>query len=181
MRLSRNQIRGDNDLRSVHTGEHVFRKVTEIACPVDRVWERVTTQEGINDEMGPYLKMTMPRQFRGKSIADVAPGTRIGKSLLLLFGVLPFGFDDITIAKIDPGRMFREESAMTGMRIWVHHRTLEPVGNRTIVTDEITLAPRAPMGLVPGWGKLVSTVLSAFFTHRHRRLSRRLTGPGATQ
>jgi ligand-binding SRPBCC domain-containing protein len=138
------------------------------------VWRRVTTQEGINDEMNPYMKMTMPRQFRGKSIADVTPGTRIGKSLLLLFGIIPFGFDDITIAKIETGRMFREESAMTGMRIWVHHRTLEPKGEKTILTDEITLAPQAPMSLIPGWGRLLSTILSAFFTHRHRRLSRRV-------
>lgn len=168
-------------MRSIHTQEHVFRKVSEIDCPVDQVWERVTTQEGINDEMGPYLKMTMPRQFRGRSIADVTPGTRIGKSFLLLFGILPFGFDDITIARIDSGRMFREESIMTGMRIWVHHRTLEPVGNKTIVTDEITLAPQAPMGLIPGWGKVMSRVLSAFFSHRHRRLNRTLAGVGAAR
>lgn len=168
-------------MRSIHAQEHVFRKVSEIDCPVDLVWDRVTTQEGINDEMGPYLKMTMPRQFRGRSIADVTPGTRIGKSFLLLFGILPFGFDDITIAKIDPGRMFREESVMTGMRIWVHHRTLEPLGDRTVVTDEITLAPQAPMGLIPGWGKVMSRVLSAFFAHRHRRLSRALTGAGAAR
>lgn len=89
-------------MRSIHTEEHVFRKVSEIDCPVDKVWERVTTQEGINDEMGPYMKMTMPKQFRGKSIADVTPGTRIGKSFLLLFGVLPFGFDDITVARLEP-------------------------------------------------------------------------------
>lgn len=168
-------------MRSIHTQEHVFRKVSEIDCPVDLVWDRVTTQEGINDEMGPYLKMTMPRQFRGQSIADVTPGTRIGKSFLLLFGIVPFGFDDITIAKIDAGRMFREESIMTGMRIWVHHRTLEPLGDKTIVTDEITLAPQAPMGLIPGWGKVMSRVLSAFFSHRHRRLSRTLTGAGAAR
>ncbi|MCV7064829.1 hypothetical protein H7H51_02350 [Mycolicibacterium farcinogenes] len=168
-------------MRSIHTQEHVFQKVSEIDCPVDRVWDRVTTQEGINDEMGPYLKMTMPRQFRGQSIADVTPGTRIGKSFLLLFGILPFGFDDITIAEIEPGRMFREESIMTGMRIWVHHRTLEPLGYKTIVTDEITLAPQAPMGLIPGWGKLMSRVLSAFFSHRHRRLNRTLTGAGTAR
>ncbi|OHU99960.1 hypothetical protein [Mycobacterium talmoniae] len=163
-------------MRSIHTAPQVFRKVSEIDCPIERVWQRVTTQEGINDEMNPYLKMTMPRRFRGKSIADVTPGTRIGKSVLLLFGIVPFGFDDITIAEIEPGRMFREESVMTGMRIWVHHRTLEPDGDKTIVSDEITLAPQAPMGLIPGWGALLSAVLSAFFTHRHRRLRRGLTG-----
>lgn len=168
-------------MRSIHTKEHVFKKVSEVDCPVDRVWERVTTQEGINDEMGPYLKMTMPRRFRGRSIADVTPGTRIGKSFLLLFGFLPFGFDDITIARIDPGRMFREESVMTGMRTWIHHRTLEPLGDKTIVTDEVTLAPQAPMGLIPGWGSLMSRVLAAFFNHRHRRLIRSLTATGVAR
>lgn len=168
-------------MRSIRTAEHVFRTVSEIDWPVEQVWQRVTTQEGINDEMGPYVKMTMPRQFRGKSIADVTPGTRIGKSFLLLFGVIPFGFDDITVAQIEPGRMFREESVMTGMRVWVHHRTLEPKGDRTIVCDEITLAPQAPMGLIPGWGRLLSIALSAFFAHRHRRLNQSMTTAGGPQ
>lgn len=166
-------------MRSSHTEQHAFQKVSEIDCPIDRVWDCVTTQEGINAETGPYLKMTMPRQFKGQSIADVAPGTHIGKSFLLLFGILPIGVDDITITRIEPGRLFREESAMTGMRIWVHHRTLKPVGNKTIVTDEISLAPQAPLGLIPGWGRLITWVLSAFFAHRHRNLNRRLSVSGA--
>lgn len=163
-------------MRSLHTQAHVFRKASEIACPVDRVWERVITQEGINDEMGPYVKMTMPRQFRGKTIADVTPGTRIGKSFLLLFGVLPFGFDDITVAQIEPGRMFREESAMTGMRTWIHHRTLEPTNGKTIVTDEVTIAPHLP---IPGLARLLGFALAAFFDHRHRRLQRHFAPSGA--
>jgi len=168
-------------MRSIQTEEHVFHKVSEIDSPIDQVWDSITTQEGINLEMGPYLKMTMPRRFRGKSIADVTPGTRIGKSFLLLFGIIPFGYDDITITSIEPRRMFREESVMTGMRIWVHHRTLEPKGDKTVLSDEITLAPQAPMGLIPGWGALLRRILSAFFSHRHRRLSRSLTNAAAPQ
>lgn len=168
-------------MKSIHTAEHVFRKVSEIDCPVEQVWQRITTQEGINDELAPYLKMTMPRHFRGRSIADVTPGTRIGRSFLLLFGIIPFGFDDITVARIEPGRMFREESTMTGMRVWAHHRTLEPKGDRTVVCDEITMAPRAPMGLIPGWGRLLSIVLSAFFTHRQRRLNQTMVTAGRSR
>lgn len=130
---------------------------------------------------GPLSENDYARQFRGKSIADVTPGTRIGKSFLLLFKIIPFGFDDITIARIEPGRMFREESVMTGMRVWVHHRTLEPKGDKTVLSDEITLAPQAPLGLIPGWGALLSKILSAFFAHRHRRLSRNLTKVVAAQ
>jgi ligand-binding SRPBCC domain-containing protein len=147
--------------------EPTFRRTSEIDAPTEKVWELVTTQEGINHEMGPYMKMTMPKAFRGKSIANVAPDTHIGKSFLLLFGVVPFGYDDITLAQIEPGRMFREESAMTGMRTWIHHRTLEPKGDKTVVTDAVTLAPHLP---IPGLAKLLGSLLAAFFAHRHRRL-----------
>lgn len=163
-------------MRSARTDEQVIRTASVVEGSADLVWQRVTSQDGINDEMGPYLRMTMPRSFRGRSIGNVTPGTRIGRSHLLLFGFLPVGVDDITIAGIEPGRMFREESRMTGMRIWVHHRTLEPTndaaGEKTIVTDEITVAPQAPLQFIPGWGALVSTVLRGFFAHRHRRLAR---------
>ncbi|CAJ1503920.1 hypothetical protein [[Mycobacterium] holstebronense] len=171
-------------MRSARTDEQVIRTASVIDCPADAVWRRITSQDGINDEMGPYLKMTMPRSFRGNSIADVTPGTRIGRSWLLLFGVIPVGVDDITIARIEPGRMFREESRMTGMRIWVHHRTLEPTdgtaGEQTLVTDEITVAPRAFLGLIPGSSTLVNTVLGHFFAHRHRRLARTMRTLGSS-
>lgn len=152
--------------------EPTFRRTSEVPAAPDSVWARVTSPEGINDEMRPFMRMTMPRAFRGKSIGDVSPGTHIGKSLLLLLGLIPFGFDDITIAAIEPGRMFREESAMTGMRTWIHHRTLEPVGGKTVVTDAITLTPTLPIPVVT---RLLTLVLGAFFTHRHRRLQQYFT------
>jgi ligand-binding SRPBCC domain-containing protein len=87
------------------------------------------------------------------------------------FGVIPFGYDNITVAQIEPGRMFREESAMTGMRTWIHQRTLEPVDGRTIVTDAITFVPRLR---IPGLKRFLSPALAAFFGHRHRRLQQHL-------
>lgn len=162
-------------MKSDRTGEQVIRTTSVVDGSADAVWQRVTSQDGINDEMGPFLAMTMPRSFRGRSIGTVTPGTRIGRSFILLFGFIPAGVDDITIARIEPGRMFREESRMTGMRIWVHQRTLEPgndsAGEKTIVTDEIAVAPRGPLGLIPGWSALVGTILRHFFAHRHRRLA----------
>lgn len=151
------------------TVQPTFRRSCEVPASVDRVWQFVTRPEGINYELGPYMKMTVPKTFRGKAIGDVTAGTHIGKSLLLLFTVIPFGFDDITITGIEPGRMFREESAMTGMRTWIHHRTLEPVDGKTVVTDAITLVPIVP---IPGLIRLLAAILSAFFGHRHRRLTR---------
>lgn len=146
-----------------------FRRACEVTSPIDLVWQFVTDPEGINYELSPYMKMTVPKSFRGKSIGDVTSGTHIGKSILLLFTVIPFGCDDITITQIEPGRMFREESAMTGMRTWIHHRTLESVGGKTVVTDAITLDSVLP---IPGVTGLLAAILSAFFAHRHRRLRR---------
>jgi ligand-binding SRPBCC domain-containing protein len=117
--------------------------------------------------VAPFLKMTLPRSFQGKSVGDVSPGTHIGKSLLVLFGMIPFGYDDITVAQIEFGRMFREESAMIGMRTWIHERTLEPVDGKTVVTDAITLIPRLAL---PGLTRFLAATLAAFFAHRHRRL-----------
>jgi hypothetical protein len=72
---------------------------------------------------------------------------------------------------------------MTGMRIWVHQRTLEPgndsAGEKTIVTDEIAVAPRGPLGLIPGWSALVGTILRHFFAHRHRRLAQAMRTLGS--
>jgi ligand-binding SRPBCC domain-containing protein len=149
--------------------EPTFRTVSEVPAPVDTVWGRVTTPEGINYELRPYLKMTVPKAFRGRTIGDVSPGTHIGKSLLLLFKLIPIGVDNITITQIGPARMFREESAMTGMRTWIHHRTLEPAGRATLITDTISLEPRLP---IPGLKRLLGRILAAFFQHRHRRLTK---------
>ena len=77
----------------MNAGGPSSRRTTVVRAPAEAVWARVTAREGINHEMGPYLKMPMPQAFRGKSIGDVSPGTHIGKSLLLRFGILPFGYD----------------------------------------------------------------------------------------
>ncbi|RMI32701.1 SRPBCC family protein [Nocardia stercoris] len=151
------------------TFERVVR-TSLVDAPVAAVWAAVTTPAGFNAELWPYLRMTVPRPFRGATIADVTPGMHIGRSVLLLFGVLPIDYDDITIAEIDEGRRFREESAMLSMRPWIHERALRPVGDRTEVTDTLTFAPRPPLALVPGAGAVLRGIVAALFRHRHRRL-----------
>lgn len=150
--------------------------VGEIDAPIDRVWAAVTSPAGINAELLPYLRMTVPRRFRGRTIDDIEPGTRLGRSYFLLFGILPIDFDNITVAEIDSGRRFREESTMLSMSVWVHERTLREVGEGlTEVSDAVHFVPRAPLGLVPGWGSVLRAVLAFLFRHRHRRLRETLS------
>src|SRR4051812_8968969 len=96
-----------------------FEVRTNVAAPADAVWLRVTTPEGINDELAPVMRMTMPAAMRGKSLADLSPGAHLGRSWLLLFGLVPFDYDDLFIAEIRPGH-FLERSTMLSMRVWEH-------------------------------------------------------------
>ncbi|MGW5525087.1 hypothetical protein [Gordonia sp. NPDC003950] len=148
---------------------------TVIAAAPDRVWERVASMDGINAELMPYLRMVLPRRHRGKTIADVEPGVRIGKVWLLYGGFLPLDYDDLTIAELRPGIGFRERSSMLTMTSWRHDRTLTPISpsspdspEATEVLDEVAFLPRLPL-------RPLSPVLRWFvghlFRHRHARLS----------
>ena len=137
-----------------------------------RVWARVVTPEGINHELGPWMRMTMPRSLRGKTIADVEAGQRLGRSWLLLFGVIPFDYDDLALAELEPGRRFLERSTMLSMRRWEHERTVEAVGEgRCEVTDRVAFELRRGLASMPGSARLTRAILTRMFAHRHRRLA----------
>ncbi len=141
------------------------------------VWSRVTTPEGINDELRPWLRMTVPRPLRGSTIDDVPVGKRLGRSWILLFGLLPVDFDDLWIAELEPGRRFLESSTMLSMRTWRHERTVEPVEGGTLVTDRLTFELRAPLRHLPVSRRLAARIVDALFRHRHRRLTQRFGSP----
>jgi ligand-binding SRPBCC domain-containing protein len=146
--------------------------VSVIDAPTAEVWAAVTTPQGINYELRPYMRMTVPRPFRGITIADIAPGTKLGRSFFLLFGIVPIDYDDITVAEIDNGTRFLERSTMMSMSTWTHERTLRQKGERTEVTDAVSYIARAPLGLIPGWSSVLGVMLGFLFRHRHRRLSK---------
>lgn len=131
------------------------------------VWERVMTPEGINDEMRPYLRMTLPPGIEQLDPESVEIGTPIGRGWILLFGLLPFDYDDVCLARLEPGRGFLERSKMLSQRSWEHERTLEPAGDGCLITDRVSWQPR--LGLP---GRPLRPVIAWFFRHRHKRLQR---------
>jgi ligand-binding SRPBCC domain-containing protein len=142
-----------------------------VAAPPSAVWERVSTFEGINDELRPLMRMTAPASVRRLDPAEVVLGERICRSWCLLLGVLPFDYDDITLVALEPGRGFHERSRMLSQRVWEHRRTLTPVDGGCRVTDTLAFEPR-----VPGSAALVRRLVRAVFRHRHRRLRRAFGG-----
>jgi len=147
----------------------VVEQQSVLAAEPEAVWARASTFEGVNDELRPLMRMTAPARVRALDPAEVVLGERIFRSWVLLFGVIPIDYDDLTLIALEPGRGFHERSRMLSMRVWEHERTLEPVGDSaTRVSDRLSFEPR-----VPGFGPLLERFIRITFRHRHRRLRRR--------
>src|SRR5689334_10530209 len=106
----------------------IIERQSVIDAPADPVWARVVTPEGINDEVRPWMTMTMPRAAVGLTVDNVPVGVPIGRAWLRRFGVVPFDYDRLTIAELQPGRSFDERSTMMSMRVWRHQRSVTPDG-----------------------------------------------------
>jgi ligand-binding SRPBCC domain-containing protein len=135
------------------------------------VWDRVTTPAGINDEMRPIMRMTVPPGVERLDPETIELGRPIGRSWVLLFGLIPFDYDDLTLVELDPGRSFLERSTMLSQRVWEHERRLEPAGSGCLITDRIRWVPRLSLPGAP-----LRPLIGSFFRHRHRRLRRRFGG-----
>jgi ligand-binding SRPBCC domain-containing protein len=144
-----------------------LRFESELAAAPDAVWRRVTSVEGIADEMAPLLGMTFPRGVRALPSSGFVAGQKLCRSWLLLLRVLPIDWSDLTLVELEPGRRFLERSPMFSMAFWQHERIVAPSAQGTTVVDNLVFRPR----LLPR--ALVRATVALFFRHRHARLRRR--------
>jgi ligand-binding SRPBCC domain-containing protein len=138
---------------------------TLIPASAAAVWQRVASVEGVNHELGPLLRMTAPSDVHDIDLSTVPLGRRWFRSWVLLFGVVPVDYDDLTIVELDSGKRFLERSQMFTMSVWQHERILTPDGGGTLVTDRLTFTPR--LGFIKPFARVI---VGALFRHRHRRL-----------
>jgi len=142
-------------------------QITQVPAPADVVWERATSPEGINHELSPILRMTMPRGLSDATIDDVVVGEPLGRAWILLFGFLPVDYDDLSLVELEPGHRFLERSSMLSLRFWQHERIVEPLdAGKCRLTDRLTLEPR-----IPGTRGLARRSVAFLFRRRHRRIA----------
>lgn len=139
---------------------------SSLAASADEVWAHASTMEGVNSELAPFVRMTVPGSMRGRSLSDVPLGNEAFVSTLLAFGWLPFDRHHLRLLEVGD-RAFVEESWSWLQRRWRHERTVTPDGDGCIVTDRLVVEPRgAPRALV-------EPMVRAIFEARHRALARR--------
>jgi hypothetical protein len=148
-----------------------IRAASELPAARARVWARIVTLEGINDELRPWMRMTAPRRIR-LDVAAAPIGRPWFRSWILLLGVIPFDYDYLCIERIEEPAGFLERSRMLSARVWEHERTLEDLpGGGTLVRDRVSFTPRLRLG-----APVHRRVIAATFAHRHRRLRRHFDG-----
>lgn len=149
-----------------------FRFASRLLAPLEVVWSRVTTPDGINDELGPWLRMTMPRSFEDFGVRAPPLNTRLFRSWILAGGLVPIDYDDLTLVAYEARRGFHERSSMATARVWEHRRALDDAGDgECVLRDHLSFEPRFALA-APALRAIVPRV----FAHRHRRLRARFGG-----
>ena len=157
---------------------HAVEQSSALCRAAADVWARAVTEEGINDELRPLLRMTMPPRLRGKTIDEVEVGEELGRSWILLGGLVPVDYDDLCLAELEPGHRFLERSRTLAFTVWQHERVVEPDGDDACrVTDRLGFELSSAVAWIPGMARLAATIVGALFRHRHRRLRRHHGGP----
>jgi ligand-binding SRPBCC domain-containing protein len=145
-----------------------FDIASELAAPPEVVWQRLTSIDGVNGELMPLMRMTVPRHLRGATLDQLPLGQRAGRSWVLLFGVFPVDYDDLTIVERGPGHRFFEQSTMGTQRRWNHERIVEPAPGGCRVVDRLSWSGRTGL-----FDAMYRNVVPMLFGHRHRRLRKR--------
>ncbi|MEM1436581.1 MAG: hypothetical protein AAGG11_21200 [Pseudomonadota bacterium] len=131
-----------------------------------RVWDRIGTWEGVNDELGPLVQMFVPAEY--PRVGDIpADGRYHFASKILLLGVLPIDSHQFGLRAIEPPRYFDERSENRMMRRWSHRRTVTATEDGARVTDQCSFEPRSAL-----LGGLLLWIYRFIFRRRHRRLVR---------
>jgi hypothetical protein len=119
------------------------------------------------------MRMTVPGGGE-IDLDSIEVGTPIGRSWVLLLGLIPIDYDEINVVELESGRCFVERSRMLSQRSWEHVRTIEPVAGGSVITDSVAWEPRLPLP-----ARSLRPLFRAIFRHRHHRLRRHFGGEPA--
>jgi hypothetical protein len=129
---------------------------------------------GLDDFRGRHIKRTKtlftndgssrPKKITG---VQVTAGAKLFRSYVLLFGIVPIDFSDLTLLEVRKGFGFLEQSPTGTMKLWRHERLLSETQSNAklvvVLTDKLTFEPKIASSIVTWFIKMV-------FNHRHNVL-----------
>jgi ligand-binding SRPBCC domain-containing protein len=137
---------------------------SNLPVPLPNLWQKVSTMEGVNHELAPFIHMTSPAAMRRLPFTQAPLKQPMFASWLLLFGILPFDRHQLGLDEVWEGG-FRENSSSLIHRVWRHERMITANGADSTLTDTLEFEPRVPL-----LGFILLPIVRFVFQHRHRRL-----------
>jgi ligand-binding SRPBCC domain-containing protein len=147
-----------------------FTMASHLLASSERVWAHASAFPDINRELRPLLRMSYPPHLARITPETFPLGKVAFRSWILLFGLIPVEYDDITLVELAPGKHFAEASRLLSMREWRHRRVVTPEGSGCVIQDEVAFTPRWRL-----CGPVQLRLSRLLFQLRHRAL-RRLFG-----
>ena len=103
-----------------------IRRTSVLAVQRETLWSVVSTMKGVNAELMPLIRMTVPGPA-GMNLEDMPLGEVGFHSWLLLGGLLPFDRHAMRLLEVEAGHRFLESSSSWLQAVWQHERRLETV------------------------------------------------------
>jgi ligand-binding SRPBCC domain-containing protein len=145
---------------------------SRLSAPPATIWDFIRTLSGINHELFPLARMTHPGSAAAIALDRAPVNQRLFRSWILLGGVLPIDYSDLTIARVEPGRGFTDSSPMLSQKEWCHERRLDPdAAGGCVLTDRVAFRPRLAL-----LGTALRAGVGLVLRHRHKRLRQRFGG-----
>lgn len=141
-----------------------FEVTSTLAVSPTKFWEHARSMKGVNAELMPLARMTVPADLAGHALNEQAVGRVLFKSWILFFGFIPVDYHALVIAEIDEEH-FLERSSSLIHHLWEHERRIEADPEGLILRDRLRFRPRLPL-----LGYLLKPIYQFVFGHRHRRL-----------
>lgn len=139
---------------------------SSLHVPLPNLWQKVSTMEGVNHELAPFIHMTSPAAMCRVRFTHVPLKQPLFASWLLLFVMLPFDRHQLRLDEVWEGG-FRENSSSLIHRVWRHERIITANSNGSMLTDTLNFEPRIAV-----FGYILLPIVRFVFQHRHQRLKR---------
>lgn len=123
------------------------------------------TIKGVNLELSPLIRMTVPPRWSGQEIFEWPTGRKLFSSWILLFGIMPIDRHTFYFQSIDRQRGFVEESSSLINKMWHHCRDIDFDGSSCRVTDTVEFQCRLPL-----LAYTLAPIYRFVFRHRHKVL-----------
>ena len=122
---------------------------------------------GVNYELGPFLRMSCPKEWKYKALSEWPTGKHLFSSVIFALGFVPIDLHTFFLVETSENG-FEERSTSFMNSLWAHSRIVEQEGEYCRVRDNVQFSTR--IGVI---GILLKPVYQAVFKHRHKRLRAR--------